>query len=337
MFTRGFIIGRIVDDIANLKIQVETRNRLGLFDLTKMAEDFFCETLNAVYNLNLVNLNTVRSNNPGLDLGDKKNKIAYQITSSNNSQKVNDTLAVLNQDQLRTYTKVKLFIIGDKQSKYTVDATNQAKTNFIIDEDILDLDDLLRDIMVLPIASLDVLYNQFLREFRSLKIELEPVDKDGNFESSLYNQLESKPSMPPANAGKIADRLYDDEFNLKSIKELYERLAAVPRYSRELIAIIAERGKEGLYGRGGADWGILPELLQRILRLTQQELRMELLILLDADLIYNGERSIDDGHVPVIALKDETLNGLVDWIKEAGLSLRTFFNLLDFTVLDNEE
>src|SRR5688572_13321380 len=95
MLTRGLIIGKIVDDLASLKYQIETRNKLGQFDLTKFCEDFFKEIFNITYNLNLINLNTTRSNFPGLDLGDDKKQIAYQITSQKTSAKVTNTLEVL--------------------------------------------------------------------------------------------------------------------------------------------------------------------------------------------------------------------------------------------------
>lgn len=53
MITRGIIIGKIVDDVATLKYQIQTRNKLKMFDLTKVCEDFCKELLNIVYRLNL--------------------------------------------------------------------------------------------------------------------------------------------------------------------------------------------------------------------------------------------------------------------------------------------
>ncbi len=49
MITRGIIIGKIVDDFSSLKYQIETRNRLGQFDLTKFCEDFIREVLNICF------------------------------------------------------------------------------------------------------------------------------------------------------------------------------------------------------------------------------------------------------------------------------------------------
>ncbi|WOH57835.1 SMEK domain-containing protein [Bradyrhizobium sp. BWC-3-1] len=66
MLTRGYFIGEIVDALSDVAGQVSTRGRLGLTDLNKHAEDFFKTILNHLLSISLVNLNTDRSNEPGL-------------------------------------------------------------------------------------------------------------------------------------------------------------------------------------------------------------------------------------------------------------------------------
>src|ERR1700761_4367064 len=96
MLTKGHYIGKIVDDLASLKYQIATRNKLGQFDLSKFCEDFFREVLNITYGYKLSNLNKTKSNFPGLDLGDDTvGKIAFQITSQKSSEKMNATLKAL--------------------------------------------------------------------------------------------------------------------------------------------------------------------------------------------------------------------------------------------------
>src|SRR5690606_24643768 len=106
--TRGIIIGGLIDDLSILESQINMRCQVGLTDLNKFCEDFFKEVINISYNINLKNLNESRSNAPGLDLGDKKNKIAYQITSTSTSLKINNTLEKISEEQLKNYDQFKV-------------------------------------------------------------------------------------------------------------------------------------------------------------------------------------------------------------------------------------
>lgn len=339
MITRGLIIGKIVDDIAGLKYQIQTRNRLQLYDLTKVCEDFCREVLNLVYNFNLANLNNERINEPGIDLGDKRKKIAYQITSAKYSPKIKATLEAITDEQKNDYESFFVFILGEKATSYTIDETLLNEFSFETDKNVLDLDDLLKDIMVADIEILDSLYSLFQKEFRQVRIELEPVDSEGNFESSLYNQLEQVPNKKPENANKLSEFFNDDGFddstvNLDTIQELYSKLSKIPRVTRELIPIIVERGAKKHFNHMYDEYGILPQVLKNSLRFTDIELNSELAILTDADIIYFGENYIGEILHHYITLTDMTINVLVDWSLENDVSIRKMFNTMDWTVLD---
>ncbi len=71
MLTRGKLLGDIMEGLGQLNFVLQTRNRLGLYDLNKCCEDFIKDLLNLIYGYNLSNLNETRSNEPGLDLGDE--------------------------------------------------------------------------------------------------------------------------------------------------------------------------------------------------------------------------------------------------------------------------
>ncbi|WP_368660955.1 SMEK domain-containing protein [Paracoccus sp. (in: a-proteobacteria)] len=66
---------------------MRARSKLGFTDVNRILEDFFKELLNLIYTANRVNLNKIRRNAPGLDLGDTTSttKRAFQVTSQASS------------------------------------------------------------------------------------------------------------------------------------------------------------------------------------------------------------------------------------------------------------
>ncbi|WP_041232919.1 SMEK domain-containing protein [Cylindrospermum stagnale] len=119
MITRGYFIGEIIDELANIANQVDNRCKLGLIDLNKYLEDFFKEILNKILDISLENLNNERSNAPGLDLGDSLKGKAFQITSEKTSDKINHTLKTIVDNNIDQYKDIYVLIIGYKQKKYT--------------------------------------------------------------------------------------------------------------------------------------------------------------------------------------------------------------------------
>lgn len=71
---------------------IEIDNRSGYQDANKDAENTFCFILNIIYDYQLENLNKIKNNFPGIDLGDDKNRISVQVTSENSKKKIQDTL-----------------------------------------------------------------------------------------------------------------------------------------------------------------------------------------------------------------------------------------------------
>jgi len=195
---------------------------------------------------------------------------------------------------------------------------------------------LLRDLVVLDIQQLEVLYSLFQREFRQVKIELEPIDDKGNYESSYYNILEVKPSTPPKNAikfiGKKSDKYYQQNFN--ELLELYNRLSNVPRVTREILAIIVDRGKSGEDYYDGGKFKIIPEALEKFLNISNRDLVIEINILENANLVYIDEDEIGQRTVHFLYINGEWLNNLFYWLRDEGLSIRTLLNTMDFSVLD---
>jgi len=77
-------------------------SNLDFYDINKISEGFSAKLLNLVFKLELEDLNKIHRNYPCIDLGDFKNKIAFQITSRTDFQKFKkniETFIAINNDE----------------------------------------------------------------------------------------------------------------------------------------------------------------------------------------------------------------------------------------------
>ncbi len=71
----------IADMLTIWQLRIHNRKALDFFDINRTAEDISMVLLNEIYGLKLENLNKDHPNISAIDLGDKKKKIAFQISS----------------------------------------------------------------------------------------------------------------------------------------------------------------------------------------------------------------------------------------------------------------
>jgi hypothetical protein len=95
------LIKKIEKSLTILEVSTRNRTRLNLNDQNVMAEPVIAKLLNLIYGYNLVNLNIGKKNSAAIDLGDKRNKIAVQVTSTNTRRKIQDTINKLVVGQIR--------------------------------------------------------------------------------------------------------------------------------------------------------------------------------------------------------------------------------------------
>ena len=140
-----FCLDNILKNLLILKEEINARNKLGYTDLNKSVENFFCKVLNIIYGYDLKNLNEKQENYPGIDLGDLKNSIAYQITSEKTSKKINQTLQeYIDNKYYEDYSQLKIFIVGSKQNSYSINIDTALYFKFDIKSHIIDLNDLFK-------------------------------------------------------------------------------------------------------------------------------------------------------------------------------------------------
>lgn len=98
MFTREDLIKKISDMFVEIVAKAKSRVDLNYYDSTRSVEMFVLKVLNIVYNLELVDLNKESKNYPAVDLGNKKTKIAYQVSINIDNVKLNETISTLNKN-----------------------------------------------------------------------------------------------------------------------------------------------------------------------------------------------------------------------------------------------
>lgn len=344
MITRGHLIGEIIDGLTAVSQQVSTRCQLGLTDLNRYLEDFFRDFLNAALSLNLHNLNEQRSNAPGIDLGDKVNSIAFQITSSKTSEKVNKTLRVISKGA-GEYENNFVLVIGKKQTKYSLEKDLCEKLGFL-ENDIWDIDDLCRKTISLPLDELQALYEIVRQNLTRVRIELEIPDEDGAFETSIDTYIEKipKPHLPNfaeyCRYQKAIESAYDHspEQVRKHFEEFSAELSNLPRITREFYSFLLERrekdDKNTPSGIGYAEclWFNYNKL-KRICSFPDLE---EELVLLDehrfADIELNTEPN-ESHFVRIFApiRADGFIYELVEYIDAKGIGYRKPIVSLDFS------
>lgn len=288
MITRGYFIGQIIDELTAVSHQVQSRAGLQLYDLNKYLEDFIKDVLNIVLGANLKNLNEERSNNPGLDLGDERKGIAFQITSTKTSDKVNETLKKA-ADQQETFPTIYVLILGGKQGSYTLEPELVEPFGFTAEEHVWDMDDVLKKVMSLPIDRLQDLHDLVNKEVARVKIELEVPDKHGKYQTNIDTYIEDIPrerfegistyykfQQEFAENNKDRYEITEDDVR-KDFWKFISTLKKLPRITRQFYSFLLQR----------SEWNdarkfISDDYLRRVCKFPDMD--GELRLLLEADL-----------------------------------------------------
>lgn len=154
MSNREIELKTISDEFALWELRLQNLSSMNLFDAHNLSEDSICELFNNIFNYNLINLNTIDVNFPAIDLGDLKNSICIQVTSTKTSNKIQKTIDKFIENNLHTqYSELFIVILGKKQKKYHSLKIND---NILFDykSQILDFRDILNLIRSKPINQL---------------------------------------------------------------------------------------------------------------------------------------------------------------------------------------
>jgi len=354
MITSGYLIGQIIDEFSALGEQAKLRNRLGLSDLSVFSENFFRDILNIVENLDLINTNEDRANEPGVDLGDENAEIAYQVTTTKTSEKIKNTLKKITPAQRAKYKRFVVLIIGEKQDKYDAVATalsDRATSEidpsivFDLETDIVDLTDLARKVVGLPFPRIQRLHRLVQDQMGQVKIELQVPDADGQYETSGYRLWEPLPTPKLGEGTRFAAwdaKFRGPEYVLRedditsareAIVELSGRLHKLPRITREFFAMLHERAE-----KNNLRFTDHRSLYVESVGKTYPSAEIELSLLLAQNLLDVSHEPVPfNEHLPgeiglQMGLGDDSFRlGFFDFVVENKLSFRRILGELDFS------
>jgi hypothetical protein len=155
MNQREIEIKRISNAFANWQVRIANLNALSLYDTNIFSEYSICEVLNSIFGYKLINANSIQKNAPAIDLVDKHSRIAFQVTSTKTSKKIQDTLDVFGENKLSSeYDELFILVLGTKQKKYP-DFRVPNNLDFSTDRNIIDFHDLLKFISLLPTSKIE--------------------------------------------------------------------------------------------------------------------------------------------------------------------------------------
>lgn len=164
------LINRINELFSIFVAQIKGATSLHLYDINSVSEDVLVPVFKEIYGYeNLRNVNIDKSNYPGIDLADEDNRVAFQITSTSNSKKIQHSLTQFFKHNLHEkYDQLYIYILSEKQKSYSgkwFEEAIEPGFQFNKNKDIIDYRDLLKQIKSLPLEKIkqvkSILESQF--------------------------------------------------------------------------------------------------------------------------------------------------------------------------------
>lgn len=164
---------RISELLARFKFQTIILNSNAQLDINIVAEDILIPILNIAYKCNLTNAKYSENDTkfPALDLLDKTNRIAFQITSTNTIRKARETIEKIVKNNFHSqFNTFYIYIITQKQDSYdkTVLANATQGLFTFTEQNILDESDLFQKIASLPYDDISQIEKLLEKQFSDI-------------------------------------------------------------------------------------------------------------------------------------------------------------------------
>ena len=174
MSNQGIEMQQVRKLIAIWMSEIRLNNYDSYYDINKVGEHLSRQLLNLLYDYQLEDLNKVKTNFPGLDIGDTtKALVAYQVTSRTDSKKVIENLELVVKNNFhKTFNAGIRFLILNDTKKISFSAKAKKKPNgvlssFQITDDIIYPENLIKKIEDIYEEEADLI------KFNQIKILLE--------------------------------------------------------------------------------------------------------------------------------------------------------------------
>lgn len=231
------VVDSITQQLSGLVTYVFLKNQCGKFDINTSSEDFFCDLLNLIYDIDLISLNKEKANFPAIDLGDKKKRVCYQITSENNKSKITETVKKFKEHSLANfYEKLVVLIISSDKKR----PSSPSEKEFSIE--VKGIESVLKDIS--DISNIDKLRS--IDDYINRNLKCSVKEWDSVFTKSI---IPAVASMPPNfdllfNSFSLKYLFCNYQYETsKDILSLYNVLSTLTMQEREFILFIIQNGE----------------------------------------------------------------------------------------------
>ncbi|MFF6009579.1 SMEK domain-containing protein [Rahnella sp. R3(2024)] len=166
---------KITNKLAILAHEVELKTCLNLTDINIHAEFFFCDLLNLIYGFELINANTITSNAKAIDLVDFNKRIAVQVTSTSDFQKIKHTIdGFVLSENANKIDRLKILILTKKKKYKALTYGDSFKIQ--IKDDVWDYTDLIKTISALPPEKIKNIYDYLESQLPEIKNNKAPKE-----------------------------------------------------------------------------------------------------------------------------------------------------------------
>lgn len=142
-------INRVINLLARWIGEIQASNALSYFDINKVSEGTAMKLLNLIFNYKLSDLNLVKVNYPGVDLGDQENGIAIQVTSQTTAGKIKYSLDKFYENGLDEVYRggLKMFVFSFlRKNTKKFKGYEKYESRFDLTKDVINFSDLVKEI-----------------------------------------------------------------------------------------------------------------------------------------------------------------------------------------------